>query len=517
MGRCRGNLGREIGVTLIGHALRILVIVFVGGLVFNLCRSGRRQNIQTGCRIERGLCVRLRGSNRGSDRLGGSNSRIRRGRRLLCNGSRLRLKRRLLALFVIKRAGLGQHAERTDGIRTKADIASGIAIEFGLGLGNFDHHGLLRRLGGGLFLGGHFGLGSLVLSLGRDNADQRLVGRGTLKTIDLPIKSLFLLGHIVRRHRLAKLVLVVGRFLIFNGVAVVVLLLGRGILGRRARHLLGATLLLAKIGIEWNVVGELVFALIRGNVVHDTEHGGNRGLVAHRARRVGKHKTVGDDIGGVGQCHKGGQNRNNPQQHLEHAGKRQDTQDGDSRGCDRGDRQELGDKRAIRSVGLASKELGAGRIIVRHHDDRAVARRRKRARGLVIGDDILTHTGLSQARNHGMPRALEHIEHGTDNGQQGADQADTAADAHQQGAGKRQNTGNGKRQPAGRGSIKFLHLGVKAVVAENLSDILGSQALFFTARRRNAGVLQQVVNIVLGVRHVRSTSIIRQIGPMHAH
>ena len=163
------------------------------------------------------------------------------------------------------------------------------------------------------------------MSLGGDNADQRLVGRGTLKTIDLPIKSLFLLGHIVRRHRLAKLVLVVGRFLVFNGVAVVVLLLGRGILGRRTRHFLGATLLLAKIGIEWNVVGELVFALIGGNVVHDTEHGGNRGLVAHCARRVGKHKTVGDDIGGVGQCHKGGQNRDNPQQHLEHAGKRQDT------------------------------------------------------------------------------------------------------------------------------------------------------------------------------------------------
>ena len=259
------------------------------------------------------------------------------------------------------------------------------------------------------------------------------------------------------------------------------------------------------------------FRLIGGDVVHDTEHGGNRGLVAHRARRVGEHKTVGDDIGGVGQCHEGGQNRDNPQQHLEHAGKRQDAQDGDSRGRDRGDRQELGDERAIRSVGLASKELGAGGIIVGHHDDRAVARRRKRARGLAIGDDILAHTGLSQARNRGMPRALEHIEHGADNGQQGADQADTAADAHQQGAGKRQNTGNGKRQPAGRGSIKFLHLGVKAVVAENLSDILGSQALFFTARRRNAGVLQQVVNIVLGVRHVRSTSIIRQIGPMHAH
>ena len=116
-----------------------------------------------------------------------------------------------------------------------------------------------------------------------------------------------------------------------------------------------------------------------------------------------------------------------------------------------------------------------------------------------------------------MARALEHVKNGADDGQQGADQTDTAADAHQQGAGKRKNTGNGKCQPAGRRGIELLNLGIKAVVAEDPSDILGSQALFFAACRRDAGVLQQVVNIVLGVRHVRSTSIIRQIGPMHAH
>ena len=116
-----------------------------------------------------------------------------------------------------------------------------------------------------------------------------------------------------------------------------------------------------------------------------------------------------------------------------------------------------------------------------------------------------------------MPGTLEHIEHGTDDGQQGADQANAATDTHKQGAGKRKDAGDSKCQPARRGSIKLLHLGIKAVVAENLSDILGSQALFFAACRRDAGVLQQVVDIVLGVRHVRSTSIIRQIGPMHAH
>ena len=517
MRRCRGNLGRKIGVALVGHALRILVVVFVGGIGLNLRRSGGCQNIQAGCGVERRLCIGLNDSRRSGDRLGGSSSRIGHRRRLLRNGSRLRLKRRLLALFVIERAGLGKHAERTDGIRTKADVAGSIAIELGLGLGNLDHRGLFRRLGSGLLLGGRFDLSGLVLRLGRDNADQRLVCRGTLKTIDLLIKSLVLLSRIDSRHRLAKLVLVVGGLLIFNGVAVVVLLLGRGIFRCSTRHLLGTTLLLTKIGIKRNVVGELVFTLIRGYVVHDTEHGGNRGFVAHRTRRVREHKTIGDDIGCVGQRHKGGQDRDNPQQHLERTGKRQDAQDGDGRGRNRGNGQELGDKRAVRSIGLASEELGTGRIVVRHDDDRTVARRRERTRSLVVGDDILAHARLTQARNHGMACALEHVEYGPDNGQQGADQADTAADAHQQGAGKRQNTGNGKCQPAGRGSIKFLHLGVKAVVAENLSDILGSQALFFTARRRNAGVLQQVVNIVLGVRHVRSTSIIRQIGPMHAH
>ena len=506
MGRCRGNLGREISIALVRHAPRLFSVIVVRLVRNVLRRRGGSQNVQSCRGIDRG------------HRLGLGNGSGNRGRLIIHghDGGRLGLKRRLLALLVIERAGLGKHSERTDGIRTKADVAGGIAIELGLGLGR---DRLLRRLGSGNLVIELFGLDSLILILGHNGANQRLVGRRTLKALDLLVESLTLfgLGLSVGSNRLTELVLGVGRLFILDGVAVVVLLLGRGILRRCARHFLGTTLLLPKIGIERNIVGKLVFALERSNVVHNTEHSGDRRLVAHRAGRIGKNVAVRDDVCRVGERNEGSEDRDNPQQNLERAGKRQDTQDGNSRGRDRGNRQELGDERAIRSVGLASKELGTGGIIVRHHDDRAVARRRKRARGLVIGDDILAHTGLSQARNHGMPRALEHVEHGTDNGQQGADQADTAADAHQQGAGKRQNTGNGKRQPAGRGSIKFLHLGVKAVVAENLSDILGSQALFFTARRRNAGALQQVVNIVLGVRHVRSTSIIRQIGPMHAH
>ena len=321
----------------------------------------------------------------------------------------------------------------------------------------------------------------------------------------------------VGSNRLTELVLGVGRLFVLDGVAVVVLLLGRGILRRCARHFLGTTFLLPEIGIERNIVGKLVFALEGSDVVHNAEHSGDRRLVAHRAGRIGKNVAVRDDVCRVDKCNEGSEDRDNPQQNLERAGERQDTQDGNGSRGNRGNGQQLGDERTIRSIGLAGEQLSTGRVVVCDNDHWAVARRRERTRGLVVGDDILAHARLAQTRNHGVTRALEHVKNGADNSQQGADQADTAADAHQQGAGKRKNTGNGKCQPTGRRGIELLNLGIKAVVAEDLSDILGSQALFFAACRRNAGVLQQVVNIVLGVRHVRSTSIIRQIGPMHAH
>ena len=511
MRRCRGNLGREISIALVRHAPRLFNVIVVRLVRNVLRRCGGSQNVQSCRGIERGHRL---GIGNGSGNRGRLIIRSDNGRRRSHDGGRPGLKRWLLALLVIERAGLGKHSERTDGIRTKADVAGGVAIELGLGLGR-----LLRRLGSGNLVIELFGLGSLILILRHDSADQRLVGRRTLKALDLLVESLTLfgLGLSVGSNRLTEFVLGVGRLFILDGVAVVVLLLGRGIFRRCARHFLGTTLLLPKIGIERNIVGKLVFALEGSNVVHNAEHSGDRRLVAHRARRIGKNVAVRDDVYRVGECNEGSEDRDNPQQNLERAGERQDTQDGNGSGGNRGNGQQLGDERTIRSIGLAGEQLSTGRVVVCDNDHRAVTRGRERARGLVVGDDILAHARLAQARNHGVARALEHVKNGADNGQQGADQADTAADAHQQGAGKRQDTGNGKRQPAGRGSIKFLHLGVKAVVAENLSDILGSQALFFTARRRNAGVLQQVVNIVLGVRHVRSTSIIRQIGPMHAH
>ena len=506
MGRCRGNLGREISIALVRHAPRLFNVIVVRLIRNVLRRRGGSQNVQSCRGIDRG------------HRLGLGNGSGNRGRLIIHghDGGRLGLKRRLLALLVIERAGLGKHSERTDGIRTKADVAGGIAIELGLGLGR---DRLLRRLGSGNLVIELFGLDSLILILGHNGANQRLVGRRTLKALDLLVESLTLfgLGLSVGSNRLTELVLGVGRLFILDGVAVVVLLLGRGILRRCARHFLGTTLLLPKIGIERNIVGKLVFALERSNVVHNTEHSGDRRLVAHRAGRIGKNVAVRDDVCRVGKCNEGSEDRDNPQQNLERAGERQDAQDGNGSRGNRGNRQQLGDERTIRSIGLAGEQLSTGRVVVCDNDHRAVARRRERARGLVVGDDILAHARLAQARNHGVARALEHVKNGADNGQQGADQADAAADAHQQGAGKRKNTGNGKCQPAGRRGIELLNLGIKAVVAEDLSDILGSQALFFAACRRDAGVLQQVVNIVLGVRHVRSTSIIRQIGPMHAH
>ena len=511
MRRCRGNLGREISIALVRHAPRLFNVIVVRLVRNVLRRCGGSQNVQSCRGIERGHRL---GIGNGSGNRGRLIIRSDNGRRRSHDGGRLGLKRWLLALLVIERAGLGKHSERTDGIRTKADVAGGVAIELGLGLGR-----LLRRLGSGNLVIELFGLGSLILVLRHDSADQRLVGRRTLKALDLLVESLALfgLGLSVGSNRLTEFVLGVGRLFILDGVAVVVLLLGRGILRRCARHFLGTTLLLPKIGIERNIVGKLVFALEGSNVVHNAEHSGDRRLVAHRARRIGKNVAVRDDVYRVGECNEGSEDRDNPQQNLERAGERQDTQDGNGSGGNRGNGQQLGDECTIRSIRLAGEQLSTGRVVVCDNDHRAVARRRERARGLVVGDDILAHARLAQARNHGVARALEHVKNGADNGQQGADQADTAADAHQQGAGKRKNTGNGKCQPTGRRGIELLNLGIKAVVAEDLSDILGSQALFFAACRRNAGVLQQVVNIVLGVRHVRSTSIIRQIGPMHAH
>ena len=511
MRRCRGNLGREISIALVRHAPRLFNVIVVRLVRNVLRRCGGSQNVQSCRGIERGHRL---GIGNGSGNRGRLIIRSDNGRRRSHDGGRLGLKRWLLALLVIERAGLGKHSERTDGIRTKADVAGGVAIELGLGLGR-----LLRRLGSGNLVIELFGLGSLILILRHDSADQRLVGRRTLKALDLLVESLALfgLGLSVGSNRLTEFVLGVGRLFILDGVAVVVLLLGRGIFRRCARHFLGTTLLLPKIGIERNIVGKLVFALEGSNVVHNAEHSGDRRLVAHRARRIGKNVAVRDDVYRVGECNEGSEDRDNPQQNLERAGERQNTQDGNGSGGNRGNGQQLGDECTIRSIRLAGEQLSTGRVVVCDNDHRAVTRGRERARGLVVGDDILAHARLAQARNHGVARALEHVKNGADNGQQGADQADTAADAHQQGAGKRKNTGNGKCQPTGRRGIELLNLGVKAVVAEDLSDIFGSQALFFAACRRNAGVLQQVVNIVLGVRHVRSTSIIRQIGPMHAH
>ena len=504
MGRCRGNLGREISIALVRHAPRLFNVIVVRLVRNVLRRRGGSQNVQSCRGIERGHCLGL------------GNGSGNRGRPIIRsdNGRRLGLKRRLLALLVIERAGLGKHSEHTDGIRTKADVAGGVAIELGLGLGR-----LLRRLGSGNPVIELFGLDSLILILGHDDANQRLVGRRTLKALDLLVESLILfgLGLSVGSNRLTELVLGVGRLFILDGVAVVVLLLGRGILRRCARHFLGTTLLLPEIGIERSIVGKLVVTLEGSNVVHNAEHSGDRRFVAHRAGRIGKNVAVRDNVCRVGKCNEGSEDRDNPQQNLERAGERQDAQDGNGSRGNRGNRQQLGDERTIRSIGLAGEQLSTGRVVVCDNDHRAVTRRRERARGLVVGDDILAHARLAQARNHGVPCAFEHVKNGADNGQQGADQADTATDTHQQGTGKRKNTGNGKCQPTGRRGIELLNLGIKAVVAEDLSDILGRQALFFAACRRNAGVLQQVVNIVLGVRHVRSTSIIRQIGPMHAH
>ena len=107
----------------------------------------------------------------------------------------------------------------------KADVAGGIAIELGLGLGR---DRLLRRLGSGNLVIELFGLDSLILILGHNGANQRLVGRRTLKALDLLVESLTLfgLGLSVGSSRLTELVLGVGRLFVLDGVAVVVFAAG---------------------------------------------------------------------------------------------------------------------------------------------------------------------------------------------------------------------------------------------------------------------------------------------------
>ena len=416
MGRCRGNLGREISIALVRHTPRLFNAIVVRLVRNVLRRRGGSQNVQSCRGIDRGHCLGLgNGSgNRGRLIIHGGNRRRRSH-----DGGRLGLKRRLLALFVIERAGLGKHSQGTDGIRAKPDVAGGIAIKLGLGLGLLGRGRLLCRLGRGLVRNGLLGRIILDLGLGCDDANQGLVGRGTFESIDLLIKSLALLA--LGSDRLAILILGIGRLFVLDGIAVIVLLLGRGVLGCRARHLLGATLLLAKIRVKRNIVRKLVLTLIGGDVIHDTQHGGNRRLVANRAGRVGKDKTIGNNIGGIGERHEGGKDRDNPQQDLQRARKRQDAQDGNSRGSNRGNREQLGDQRSVRRIGLASEQFGARGVIVRDDDNRAIARRGKRARRLVVGDDVLAHARFTQARDHGTTGSFEHIEHGSDNGQQSAD------------------------------------------------------------------------------------------------
>ena len=338
MRRRRGNLGRKIGIALVRHASRLLGIIIVRLVRDVLRRRGGCQNVQSRCGID---CRHSLGLRNGRRSRSGPVFHNDSGRRCIHGGDRLGLECRLLALLVIERTGLGKHAECTDGIRTKADVAGGIAIELRLRLAGLDHNRLLRRLGSGNLGSRLFDLDSLALCLGHNGADQRLVGRCTLKAIDLLVESLALFGLelIIGSDRLAKLVLLVGRLFVLNGVAIVVLLLGRGIFRRRTCHLLGATFLLTKIGVERNIVGELILALEGGDVVHNAKQSGDRRFVAHRAGRIGKDVAVGDDVCRVGERNERGENRDDPQQNLERAGKRQDAQDSDGSGGNRGDRQ----------------------------------------------------------------------------------------------------------------------------------------------------------------------------------
>lgn len=81
-----------------------------------------------------------------------------------------------------------------------------------------------------------------------------------------------------------------------------------------------------------------------------------------------------------------------------------------------------------------------------------------------------------------------------------------AADAHKDRANKNHDAHSCLGNLLAGRSAKFLNLGLKAMVSEDIGNDVSGCTLLLAARRRDAGVLQQVVEILLGIRHEGSTS-----------
>ena len=192
----------------------------------------------------------------------------------------------------------------------------------------------------------------------------------------------------------------------------------------------------------------------------------------------------------------------NPEQNLYRTGERKQAQHRDDRGQNHGDGQQFVDDRAVAGERLARKEVCARGVIVRDHHDGTVARRRQRTGGLVVSDDVLRKTAVADLGKLELSYAFERIYDGDSDGQDEPDAPQHARDAHQDHRDKQDDAHCGVNHLVRRRGGELLHLRCKTMVAEDLRDDLGGGALLLAARRRDAGVLKEMVQICSGISHV---------------
>ena len=134
-----------------------------------------------------------------------------------------------------------------------------------------------------------------------------------------------------------------------------------------------------------------------------------------------------------------------------------------------------------------------------HHG--AVARRGERAGRLMVGDDVLREPRAAHARERRLAHAFERKQHAAGKREQKPHHADNPADAHEHCTHKDRDAEHGVHHLLGPGCAELLHLGLKAVLAEDLRQILGGQTLLFAASGRDTRALEQVVDIRADVCH----------------
>ena len=266
--------------------------------------------------------------------------------------------------------------------------------------------------------------------------------------------------------------------------------------------LLGAPLLLGHIGIEVKILRELLALGIGRHGIHHTEHGGHGRLVADGTRSRGHEETAGDVRNRNRKRNKRHKDGDDPEQNGERAGQRQQAHDGDGTRCHGADRRQLEDQVAVLSDRLLGKQVGMRGVVMRDDDHRAVAGRGERARGLVVGDDVLRIAPGAELGEGAVAKAVEHIQNGRGQREQKPEHTDHAAHAHQHRADERHDAHGSKAEALARRGLEILHDGVKAMIGEDVGQLIGASPLLLAACRRRGAVLKEVIDIFLGVRHM---------------